>query len=148
DAHRLCRHDLFQERRLPLCLDHRAPDAGAGHPDVEHLHQAVQGEVLMGETVWQRRLRDVVAIVVVGLFMFPLFWWALTSIKPMSAIFNKDEIVFFAFTPTLDNYRVTLLGKSRSELAVESGNTFGVGGASSYDSRQTIVDSILIAVGS
>jgi multiple sugar transport system permease protein len=102
----------------------------------------------MEPTLLQRRLRDVVAIIVVGLFMFPLFWWGLTSIKPMSAIFNKDEVVFFNFTPTLDNYRVTLLGKSRSELAVESGNTFGVGGASSYDSRQTIVDSIVIAVGS
>ena len=102
----------------------------------------------MQETFWQRRLRDIVAIAVVGLFMFPLAWWALTSIKPMSAIFNKDEIVFFNFSPTLDNYRVTLLGKSRSELAVESGNTFGVGGANSYDSRQTIVDSIVIAVGS
>jgi multiple sugar transport system permease protein len=102
----------------------------------------------MQETFWQRRLRDFVAIAVVGIFMFPLAWWALTSIKPMSAIFNKDEIVFFNFSPTLDNYRVTLLGKSRSELAVESGNTFGVGGANSYDSRQTIVDSIVIAVGS
>ena len=54
--------------------------------------------------------------------MFPLFWWALTSIKPMSAIFNKDKVVFFDFVPTLDQLRAsTLLGKSRSELAIESG---------------------------
>jgi multiple sugar transport system permease protein len=97
---------------------------------------------------WHQWLRDVVAITVVALFMFPLFWWGLTSIKPMSAIFNKDEVVWFDFKPTLDNYRVTLLGKSRSELAVETGNTFGVGGASTYDSRQTIIDSIVIAIGS
>jgi multiple sugar transport system permease protein len=102
----------------------------------------------MEPTLLQRRARDAAAIIVVGLFMFPLFWWGLTSIKPMSAIFNKDAVVFFDFVPTLDNYRVTLLGKSRAELAVESGNTFGVGGANSYDSRQTIVDSIVIAVGS
>jgi multiple sugar transport system permease protein len=102
----------------------------------------------MEQTTTQRTVRDMVAILVVALFMFPLFWWALTSIKPISAIFNKDEIVFFNFTPTLDNYRVTLLGKSRAELAVETGNTFGVGGANSYDSRQTIVDSIVVAVGS
>jgi multiple sugar transport system permease protein len=93
-------------------------------------------------------LHYAVAITVVALFMFPIFWWGLTSIKPINAIFNKDHIVFFDFEPTLDNYRVTLLGKSRSELAMESGNTFGVGGASSYDSRQTILDSIIIAVGS
>jgi multiple sugar transport system permease protein len=93
-------------------------------------------------------LHYAVSITVVALFMFPIFWWGLTSIKPISAIFNKDHVVFFDFEPTLDNYRVTLLGKSRSELAIESGNTFGVGGASSYDSRQTILDSIIIAVGS
>jgi multiple sugar transport system permease protein len=93
-------------------------------------------------------LHYAVAITIVALFMFPIFWWALTSIKPISAVFNKDHIVFFDFVPTLDNYRVTLLGKSRAELAIESGNTFGVGGASSYDSRQTILDSIIIAVGS
>ena len=80
--------------------------------------------------------------------MFPLFWWALTSIKPMSAIFNKDEVVVFDFVPTLINYAVVLLGWSRAEIAIESGSTFGVGGTSSYDSRQTIVDSIIIAVGS
>jgi len=42
---------------------------------------------------------------------------------------------------------VTMFGKSRAELAIESGNTFGIGGASSYDSRQTIIDSLIIAVG-
>ena len=53
--------------------------------------------------------------------MFPLFWWALTSIKPMYAIFNKDEVVVFDFVPTLINYAVVLLGWSRSEIAIESG---------------------------
>jgi multiple sugar transport system permease protein len=102
----------------------------------------------MEPTLLQRRIRDVAAILVVALFMFPLFWWALASIKPISALFNKDEIVFFNFVPTLVNYAVVLLGLSRTELAIESGNTFGTGGASSYDSRQTIFDSIIVAVGS
>jgi multiple sugar transport system permease protein len=96
----------------------------------------------------RRILRDIVAVAVVAMFMFPLLWWALTSFKPTSAIFNKDEVVFFDFRPTLVNYQVTLLGKSRAELAIDSGNTFGVGGASSYDSRQTIIDSIIVAIGS
>jgi multiple sugar transport system permease protein len=95
-----------------------------------------------------RRLRDVPAIIVVALFMFPLFWWGLTSIKPSWAIFDKDEVVFFNFTPTAINYQVTLLGKSRSEAATAAGDTFGVGGASSYDSRSTILSSIVVAVGS
>jgi multiple sugar transport system permease protein len=102
----------------------------------------------MNPTRGQLILRYATAMLVVALFMFPLFWWALTSIKPISAIFNKDRVVFFDFVPTLDNYRVTLLGKSRAELAIQSGSTFGVGGASTYDSRQTIMDSTLIAVGS
>ena len=94
------------------------------------------------------RLRDVTAMVIVALFMFPLFWWGLTSIKPTSAIFDKDEVVFFNFTPTATNYKVTLLGYSRSEAATAAGDTFGVGGASSYDSRDTILYSTLVAVGS
>ncbi|MBW8856054.1 MAG: carbohydrate ABC transporter permease [Bradyrhizobium sp.] len=102
----------------------------------------------MQDTRATRILRDITAVLVVAIFMFPLFWWALTSFKPQSAIFNKDEVVFFDFKPTLVNYGVTLLGKSRSEIAIESGNTFGVGGGSSYDSRQTILDSIIVAVGS
>jgi multiple sugar transport system permease protein len=80
--------------------------------------------------------------------MFPLFWWGLTSFKPTSAIFNKDEVVFFDFEPTLVNYQVVLMGKSRAELAIGSGSTFGVGGTSSYDSRQTIIDSLVVAIGS
>ena len=96
----------------------------------------------------KRTLRDIAAVAVVGLFMFPLLWWALTSIKPMYAIFDKDRVVWFDFVPTLINYAVVLLGLSRAELAIDSGSTFGVGGTSSYDSRQTMIDSVVISVGS
>jgi multiple sugar transport system permease protein len=102
----------------------------------------------MERSLAARTLRDITAILVVGIFIFPLFWWALSSIKPYSAIFDKDGPVYFNFQPTLDNYRVTLLGVSRVELVLDSGGTSGAGGASSYDSRQTIFDSIIIAVGS
>jgi len=102
----------------------------------------------MASPLVKRASRDIAAVVVVALFMFPLFWWALTSFKPTSAIFDKDRVVFFDFAPTLINYAVTLLGKSRAELAIDSGDTFGVGGVSSYDSHQTIIDSIIVAVGS
>ena len=35
--------------------------------------------------------RDILALVVTGIFLFPIFWWALTSIKPNSAVFDKDR---------------------------------------------------------
>ena len=95
---------------------------------------------------WQLA-RDVLAAFTTALFMFPIFWWALTSIKPISAVFDKDRVVWFDFTPTLINYAVTLFGRSRSQLAIDDGLGMGVAGAEAYDSRQTIIDSIVISVG-
>ncbi|MBB4063714.1 carbohydrate ABC transporter permease [Gellertiella hungarica] len=93
-------------------------------------------------------LKDILATLIVIVFMFPIFWWSLSSIKPYTAIFNKDGPVYFDFQPTLQNYEVTLLGKSRIESNLESGGTSGAGGGSSYDSRETILQSIIVAVGS
>ena len=91
--------------------------------------------------------RDALAAFVTALFMFPVFWWALTSIKPISAVFDKDRINWFDFAPTLINYAVTLFGRSRSQLAIDDGLGMGVAGAEAYDSRQSIADSVIIAVG-
>jgi multiple sugar transport system permease protein len=95
---------------------------------------------------WQV-LRDIVAVLVTGLFMFPIFWWALTSIKPISAVFDKDRIVWFNFTPTLINYAVTLFGRSRSQLAIDDGLGMGVAGTEAYDSRASILDSVVVSIG-
>ncbi|MFM8745847.1 MAG: carbohydrate ABC transporter permease [Aestuariivirga sp.] len=92
-------------------------------------------------------LRDILAVLVVGAFMFPLFWWGLTSIKPDYAIFDKDGINWFSFEPTLENYRVTVLGQSRLATAEDQGIAVGSAGAGSYDSRQSLFDSIIIALG-
>lgn len=92
-------------------------------------------------------LRDILAVLVVGAFMFPLFWWGLTSIKPDYAIFDKDGINWFSFEPTLENYRVTVLGQSRLATAEDQGIAVGSAGAGSYDSRQSLFDSIVIALG-
>jgi multiple sugar transport system permease protein len=102
----------------------------------------------MEQSLAARTLRDLAAILVVVIFVFPIFWWGLSSIKPYSAIFNASGPVYTDFVPTTENYRVTLLGQSRVESAIESGGTYGAGGASSYDSRKTIVDTIIVAVGS
>ncbi len=95
-----------------------------------------------------RIARDILAVFVTALFMFPIFWWALTSIKPISAIFDKDRVVFFDFIPTTINYAVTLFGQSRSQIAIDEGLGMGVAGTSAYDSRQTIIDSVVVSVGS
>ncbi len=91
--------------------------------------------------------RDALAVLVAGLFLFPIFWWALTSIKPTSAVFDKDRVNWFDFTPTLINYAVTLFGRSRSQMAIEDGLGMGVAGAEAYDSRQTLVDSVIVSIG-
>ena len=106
------------------------------HHRLDALHEDLQGEALMELSRPWQILRDIVAVLVTGLFMFPILWWALTSIKPISAIFDKDRVVFFDFVPTWINYGVTMLGMSRSQLAIDQGIGMGVGGAEAYDSRQ------------
>jgi multiple sugar transport system permease protein len=91
--------------------------------------------------------RDALAAFVTAIFMFPIFWWALTSIKPISAVFDKDRIVWFDFVPTTINYAVTLLGQSRSQLAIDDGLGMGVAGTEAYDSRSSILDSAVVSVG-
>jgi multiple sugar transport system permease protein len=77
------------------------------------------------------RLRDLAAVATVGCFMFPLFWWGLNSIKPADAIFEHRELVWFGFTPSFANYQATLLGQGPDFMA----------------SRQSMLDSIIVAVG-
>ena len=92
-------------------------------------------------------LRDITAVFVTALFMFPIFWWALTSIKPISAVYDKDRVNFFDFTPTFINYGVTLFGQSRSQIAIDEGLGMGVAGAEAYDSRMSILESIIVSIG-
>ena len=77
-------------------------------------------------------LRDTLAVMIVGVFLFPIFWWGLNSIKPASALFDKDGIVFFDFVPSFVNYWVTF-----------SGDGPGV-----YDARRAIADTLIVALGS
>jgi len=77
-------------------------------------------------------LRYMASILVVAMFMFPIFWMALTSIKPYAAVYDKDRVVFFDFKPQLGNYDVTFLGSDPGSI----------------ESRQTIIDTLMVATSS
>ncbi|MFK7764576.1 MAG: carbohydrate ABC transporter permease [Roseobacter sp.] len=92
--------------------------------------------------------RYLTALFVVAVFVFPIFWFALTSVKPISAVFDKDGVIWFDFIPTWENYRVTLLGESSIDVNQNSRSDFGTSGGNSYDGRGSIVSSIIVAIGS
>ena len=80
----------------------------------------------------RQMFRDITAVAVTCIFLFPMLWWGLTSLKPVWAIFNKDETVIFGFVPSLVNYLIAI----------------GDGGPDALGARQTFLNSIIIAVGS
>ena len=92
--------------------------------------------------------RYVISIVIVGIFIFPIAWFALTSIKPISAVFNKDRVVVFDFEPTFDNYKVTILGGRKSDNNRDSNLGMGTSGEGAYDGRGSILSSLIIAISS
>ena len=85
----------------------------------------------MASPAFLRILRDVTAIIVVAAFMFPLFWWGLMSIKPASATFDIQRVIWFDFVPTYENYALTLGNSEPGVLA----------------SQQAVFDSIAVATG-
>ncbi len=93
-------------------------------------------------------LRYIVSIVIVSIFIFPIAWFALTSIKPISAVFNKDRVVVFDFKPTFENYQVTVLGGKRSDTVGGTNVGMGTSGEGAYDGRGSILSSLIIAISS
>jgi multiple sugar transport system permease protein len=77
-------------------------------------------------------LRDLAAIIVVGIFLFPLFWWVLTSFKSPAAIFSPEGPLFFRFEPVLSNYAM-------------AGGGYGPDG---LDMQAAFRDSVAVALGS
>ncbi|HRY25865.1 MAG: carbohydrate ABC transporter permease [Geminicoccaceae bacterium] len=92
-----------------------------------------------------RLARDLAAWLVVLVFVFPLFWWVLASVKPYTAIFAQPP-VYVDFEATAENYAVTIGGQSR--ITLEGGVGGQTGGASSYYSLPSIRDSVIVALGS
>ena len=64
----------------------------------------------MALSILKNCLRYGVALLVVAVFMFPIFWFGLTAIKPRSAIFNKDGVVWFEFVPGFDHFLAIWFG--------------------------------------
>lgn len=89
-----------------------------------------------------------VSMLIVCVFIFPIAWFALTSIKPISAVFDKDEVVVFDFEPTFENYQVTVLGGKRSDTAAGQNMGMGTSGTGAYDGRASIASSLIIAISS
>ena len=100
----------------------------------------------MNTATLKTTVRYIISLVIVAVFIFPIAWFALTSIKPISAVFNKDRVVVFDFKPTFDNYRVTVLGGRKADA--NSSILMGTSGEGAYDGRSSILSSLIIAISS
>lgn len=97
-------------------------------------------------------LRYGLAMAVTTLFLLPIFWFALISLRSVSDIFNRGDLIVFDFAPTLNNYRAVLLGTfpadAGSKTATNALIDFRSSIASIYDARPALLSSALIALGS
>jgi multiple sugar transport system permease protein len=73
--------------------------------------------------------RDLAAAATTLIFMFPILWTALDSFKPASSVYDKDGVSFIRFKPTYENYATV----------------FGAG-PETFDSKQSMLDSALVAI--
>jgi multiple sugar transport system permease protein len=76
------------------------------------------------------RFRDITAIFVVSLYVLPIVWWAMSAFTPYDALLDLRRVLTLDYTPTLDHFALTL---------------FGAGGTI-YDSRDSLVDSVVVAL--
>ena len=84
----------------------------------------------MAHSICKLSLRYIAAVSVVAVFMFPVFWFGLTALKPRSAIFDKDGVVWFEFVPTIDHFLVVWFGPS------------------AYSISESMLSSVTVALGS
>lgn len=75
-------------------------------------------------------LRDIAAILVVAVYVLPIVWWGLSAFTPSDALLDLQRVLTFDYTPTLSNFALTMLGA----------------GGTIFDSRQSLIDSIIIAL--
>ncbi len=79
---------------------------------------------------WGQRLRDITAISVVTLYVLPIIWWGLSAFTPADALLDVKRALSFDYKPTFDYFALTLFGE----------------GGTIYDSRDSLVDSLLVAL--
>ncbi len=75
-------------------------------------------------------LRDIAAVLVVTVYVLPIVWWGLSAFTPADALLDVHRVLTFDYTPTLSNFALTIFG--------DDGTIF--------DSRQSLIDSIIIAL--
>lgn len=69
----------------------------------------------MRTAIYARAL-NLLAVIVVAVWLIPVLWVGLTSIKP-TAVINAPEPTFYAFQPTADHY-VEIFGRFRFDRAI------------------------------
>ncbi len=67
---------------------------------------------------------------VVTVNLLPIVWWGVSAFTPADALLDVRRMLTFDYQPTLDNFAVTLFGAAGSIL----------------DSRQTLIDSVVVAL--
>ena len=93
-------------------------------------------------------VRTLGAAAVAGVFILPILWWALASIKPTQEILSVPPTLF-DFDPTLNWYRVVLGNADPTQLNLETTGSVGRGsGGSTFFSLPYLRDSAVVGVGS
>jgi multiple sugar transport system permease protein len=75
-------------------------------------------------------LRDTTAFVVVAVYVLPIIWWGLSAFTPSDALLDLRRALTFDYQPTLAYFALTLFGE----------------GGTIYDSRQSLIDSLVVAL--
>ena len=79
---------------------------------------------------WGYVVRTLTAATVAGIFLLPILWWGLSSIKPTQEILSVPPKLF-DFDPTLNWYRVVLGNADPTQLNVETTGSVGRGSGGS-----------------
>jgi multiple sugar transport system permease protein len=74
--------------------------------------------------------RDATAAAVTALYALPILWWTLSAFTPADALLDLHRTLTFDYSPTLDYFRIAIFGE----------------GGTIYDSRQSLLDSVLVAL--
>jgi len=95
---------------------------------------------------WKMWLRTVAIVFIVGVFIFPIFFWFLASLKPFGLIFTLPPVFFFE--PTFTWYSVVLGGVPYNQVMLDLTGALTSTGGGLYYSVPYIIASLTIATAS